>query len=164
MPSGSRFEIEYHTAAELAQLHEEIVGIYAAANAERRDHPFFQPDGFWTRLVERHAMTDEFRLVLGRFDGTAVGFAYGSPRREAGDIWAMIRQALPDIAAPSDTEPIYILREIAVHPRFQGRRHGHRLHDALLAGRPERLAQLLVLSDNLVAKRAYYSWGWRALP
>jgi hypothetical protein len=31
----------------------------------------------------------------------------------------------------------------------------------LLAGRPERLAQLLVLPDNLIAKRAYYSWGWR---
>jgi GNAT superfamily N-acetyltransferase len=135
--------------------------VYTAANAPRCDHPFFRPDAFWTRLVERHALTEDFELVLGRLNDVAVGFAYGSPRREVADIWVMVRKMLPDIAAPSDNEPIYVLREIAVHPRFQGRGYGHRLHDALLAHRPERMAQLLVLPDNVNAKCAYHSWGWR---
>jgi ribosomal protein S18 acetylase RimI-like enzyme len=161
MPASDTLEIECHTASDLAPLQDEVVGIYAAANAERRDHPFFQPEDFWTRLIERHALAEDFLFVLGRVDGIAAGFAFGSPRHEAADIWAMVRQALPDIPAPSDTEPIYVLREIAVHPRFQGRGYGHQLHDALLTGRPERIAQLLVLPDNLIAKRAYHSWGWR---
>lgn len=161
MPSGGTFEIERHSADSLAALRDDLVGIYAAANAERRDHPFFRSNDFWIRLVERYAVAEDFLLVLSRVDGVAVGFAFGSPRRDAADIWAMVRRALPEVAALSDSEPIYVLREIAVHPDFQGRGYGRRLHDALLADRPERLAQLLVLPDNQTAKRAYYSWGWR---
>ena len=155
-----RFEIEFYTAADLAALRDDLLDVYTAANASLRDHPFFHPDAFWNRLVDRHALTEDFSLVLGRVVGTAVGFAYGSPRREAPEIWAMVRRALPDIAVPSESETVYILREIAVHPRFQSRGYGHRLHDALLDGRPEALAQLLVLPDNVIAKRAYRSWGW----
>jgi ribosomal protein S18 acetylase RimI-like enzyme len=161
MPADNAFEVEQCNVADLAELREALLDVYAAANAVRRDHPFFQPDAFWTRLVERHALTEGFELVLGRLDGVAIGFAYGSPRRDPVDIWAMVRKTLPDVAVPSDTEPIYVLREIAVDPRFQGRGYGRRLHDTLLSGRPERIAQLLVLPDNASAKRAYYSWGWR---
>jgi len=163
MPTESAFDIERHDAADVPELRDDLLGVYAAANAERLRHPFFQPDAFWRRLVEHHAMTADFMLVLGRADGMAAGFAYGSPRATPADIWAMVRQALPEVAANDDTEPIYILREIAVHPGFQGRGLGHLLQDALLTGRLERIAQLLVLPDNLGAKRAYHSWGWREI-
>jgi ribosomal protein S18 acetylase RimI-like enzyme len=154
------FHVERCRAVDLPALHEDLLCVYATANADRSDNPFFQPDNFWRRLIACHALADDFLLVLGRIGSTSVGFAFGSPRHEAADIWGMVRRTLPDAAATDDQEPIYVLREIAVHPDHQGRGYGRRLHDALLAGRPERLAQLLVLPDNVAAKRAYYSWGW----
>jgi ribosomal protein S18 acetylase RimI-like enzyme len=161
MPVGEPFSIERRGATDLPVLHDDLLSVYAAANDEHRHVPYFQPDSFWERLSKHHALADDFLLVLGRVGNTAVGFAFGSPRQAAQEIWGMVRRALPDVPARDDTEPIYVLREIAVRPAYQGHGYGHALHDTLLAGRPERLAQLLVLPDNTVAKRAYHSWGWR---
>lgn len=91
-----------------------------------------------------------------------IGFAFGNPRDRTAEIWEAVARALPDVAVPENPEPVYIFRELNVYPRYQGRGYGRALHDALLANRPERLADLLVRPDN-PARLAYLSWGWRKL-
>jgi GNAT superfamily N-acetyltransferase len=74
----------------------------------------------------------------------------------------MTRAALPDVAAHSIDEPIYLFREFAVDPARQGKGYGRLLHDALLKTRSERLAHLLVRQDN-PAKGTYTHWGWQVI-
>jgi ribosomal protein S18 acetylase RimI-like enzyme len=156
-----RIRIEEYGANGVPGLRDELVAVYEAANADRRDDPFFRGDQFWHLLITGYVTADGFGLVAGRLRDGMVGFAFGSPRYAPGEIWTMVRRTLPDVAVPDETEPMYVLREIAVRPEHQRQGYGRALYDALLAGRPERLAQLLVLPDNRTAVSAYRSWGWR---
>jgi len=105
----------------------------------------------------------DFGTVAGWLDDLMVGYAFGSPRDRAQDIWDEVRSALPDVPIPEQPEPVYIFREFAVDPRWQRHGFGRVLHDALLGDRPEQLAHLLVRPANIAARSAYLSWGWRKI-
>ena len=92
-----------------------------------------------------------------------VGYGFGSPRDKTQDIWDEVREALPDVPIPERPEPVYIFRELAVDPPWQRHGFGRLLHDALLEDRSEQLAHLLVRPDNVAARAAYVSWGWRKI-
>jgi ribosomal protein S18 acetylase RimI-like enzyme len=161
MQRRASIRIERYGAEALPRHRGGLVAVYGAANANHRDDPFFSVDAFWTRLVDSYAPSPGFGLVAGWLADEMVGFAFGSPRKQSGEIWRMVRHTVPGIPVPDEDEPIYVLREIAVRPPYQRSGYGRALHDALLDGRPERLAQLLVLSDNRPARAAYRAWGWR---
>ncbi|MBC8092344.1 MAG: GNAT family N-acetyltransferase [Pseudonocardia sp.] len=137
--------------------------VYIASHLSYLQDPWSSPERFWARLVEMYVRTEDFGLVAGWSGSTMIGYAFGSVRSDARRIWDTVAQALPDVSVPSGIAPVYIFREFAVHPDHQGRGHGRTLHNTLLGTRGERLAHLLVRTHNERARRAYSSWGWRAI-
>jgi GNAT superfamily N-acetyltransferase len=154
--------LTHHGSAEALAMLSEILPIYAAAEAAQMHDPFFWPDRYVQRLKEMYAPDRGFGLVAGRLEGKLVGYAFGRPRGNTADIWQAVKENLPDIETPASPEPIFIFCEFQVHPDHQRHGYGHKIHDALLASRPERLAHLLVRPDNS-ARLAYRSWGWHML-
>jgi ribosomal protein S18 acetylase RimI-like enzyme len=153
--------IERYDAAGALGLRDDILPVYAAAHDDLIQDPWFSPERFWGRLVTLYLPGRDFELVVGRLGPRVVGYAFGSPRDESAALWADVRRALPAHRLPGGSPPVYVFREFAVHPRHQRQGRGRALHDALLATRPEPLAHLLVRQDNVPAKSAYRSWGWR---
>lgn len=149
--------IRHHDAAGALALRREMVTVYAAAHDDLMDDPWFHPDRFWQRLVDLYAPTRDFGMVSAWRDEEMVGYAFGSPRDDGGQLWNTVRDHLPDLPP---TGVVYIFREFAVSPAHQRRGYGRRVHDALLATRPEQVAHLLVRPDNVPAQHAYRAWRW----
>jgi GNAT superfamily N-acetyltransferase len=151
--------IDYHGPSESLQLREKILSVYLASHHDQQHNPWFGPDQFWKRLVELYAPSRDFGLVAAWQDDTMIGYAFGSPKDNAADVWEMVGQTLPGVPVPEPAVPIYFFREFAVRPDCQGKGYGHKIHDALLKTRGEPLAHLLVRTDN-PAKASYLHWGW----
>ena len=141
-------------------MREEILPVYAASHGDQMRDPWFHPDQFWERLVELYLPGRDFELVVGRVVDEVVGYALGSPRDQHGALWADLRSTYPEWGVPVDPLPMYMFREFAVHPAHQRKGVGRRLHNALLAHRPEPAAEFLVRKANAPAQAAYRSWGW----
>lgn len=150
-----------HDSAGTLHLGEELAEVYAAARADQAHNPFYSRERFLQRL-EMYVPGRDFELVTATIDDVLIGFAFGNPRDKSAEIWELVSTALPDVDVPATPDPVYIFRELNVRPDWQRRGVGRALHDALLAPRPESLADLLVRPDNL-ARLAYLSWGWRKL-
>ncbi|GAB3835815.1 GNAT family N-acetyltransferase [Kribbella italica] len=152
--------IERHDAISTAKLRDDILPVYAASHDDQMYDPWFHPDQFWERLVDLYLPGRDFELVAGRIAGVVVGYAFGSPRDQHGAIWDDLHSAYPGWGLPAESEPLYMFREFATDPEHQRKGVGRRVHDALLEGRPEPAAELLVRKDNVPAQAAYRSWGW----
>lgn len=97
-----------------------------------------------------------FALAAARDTGRLVGMAYVATL-EAGRWW---RGAIDP--PPADVQAVEKagLYELAVRRAYRGRGLARRLVDAVLAGRTESWAVLLVNPD-VVARAIYEKWGWR---
>lgn len=91
----------------------------------------------------------------GQWSGMPSGVSWGVPS----EVWETACQIMPGLPVLDATALVYFLREFAVHPSYQGRGHGRRLHDAILRTRSESLAYLLVRPEN-PAEATYRHWGW----
>jgi len=152
---------EYYDAGGTLKLREPLMALYLRSHLDQQDNPWYSPGQFWDRLVRLYAPGRDFGLVAAWRNEVMVGYAFGSPSDKAHEVWEMASVALTDLGVPSTPEPIYVFREFAVDPDYQGEGYGRLLHDALLRTRPERLAYLLVRPDNTAARLAYQSWGWQ---
>lgn len=145
-------------------LRDQVLPVYAASHHDMMHDPWFHPDRFWERLEDLYAPTRDFELITGWLNDRVVGYAFGSPRDNAETLWDEVVRAIPSLEIGADeTQPVYIFREFAVDPTYQGRGFGHVIHDALLLHRPEQIASLLVRPDNIPAKSAYLAWGWQKI-
>ena len=141
-----------------------MLRVYGASHEQPiRNDPWFSEEKFWHRLVELYAPGRDFEMVSGWLGDAMIGYAFGSPRDKSSATWEQVKAAWPSFPVSDMNEPIYIFREFAVHPEQQGRGYGRKLHDALLAKRPERMACLNVRVDNEQATGAYLSWGWQKI-
>lgn len=156
--------VRRHDGHETLDLREPILRVYGASHAEPiQREPWLAEEQFWQRLVELYAPGRGFEMVSGWLGHDMIGYAFGSPRdgMPTTPVWEQVKAAASDFPIRDMTESIYIFREFAVHPEHQSKGHGRELHNALLTGRPERLACLAVRVDNKQAAGAYLAWGWR---
>jgi|HubBroStandDraft_1064217.scaffolds.fasta_scaffold15654_4 ribosomal protein S18 acetylase RimI-like enzyme len=126
-----------------------IAAVYDDAYAARiaSGDPFASSEAFMERF-DSHASDPLIDLVIAQADGESVGQIWGCP-------------VTPTIAgAVGEGERVFALCEIMVRQAWTGQGLAHSLHDELLAGRPERFAQLYVRPENTGAYRAYLKWGW----
>jgi GNAT superfamily N-acetyltransferase len=158
-----------HDATAVPELYDELIDVHLDAHADQLDQPFYSAERFGERL-HNYAAGAGFELVTGRVDGLMVGYAFGSPLpattrwweplEEAGEADAvaeLIRETGPD--ENGGGYRTFAFREFLVRKGFQRRGYGRRLHDVLLADRPEERATLLVRPDN-PARQLYLRWGW----
>ncbi|WP_285685445.1 GNAT family N-acetyltransferase [Actinoplanes sp. NBRC 103695] len=154
-----RLALRHHGPDDTLTMRDLLVPIYSATHAPLIGvDPWNAPEKWWQRLTDTYSKTRDFDLVTG-WDGDEVaGYAFGSPNDSA-RLWPSIHPVFPHLNAAG---PVYIFREFAVRPDVQRRGYGMLIHDELLSGRPEQVAHLLLRKDNLPARAAYVSWGWKA--
>ncbi len=137
----------------------ELLVVYEQIYAERLGDPFFSAPRYWQRLTA-YGDRAGFALATGRIDGTLVGYALGYTLPAGSGWWRGLRASVEPELLVEDGQRTFALTEIMVREEWRRRGYARRLHDALLAGRPERRAALLVLPDNEPARAAYATWGW----
>ena len=99
--------------------------------------------------------------MIGCVTGTLVGYAYGVPLPARTLWWEGLTEPLPDEVIRETGRRTFALNELMVRQAWRRRGYARQLHDALLAGRPEERATLLVEASNAPARTAYENWGWR---
>jgi GNAT superfamily N-acetyltransferase len=139
-----------------------LTEVYADVYADRIANPFFSVERFAQRL-DNHLRAPGYALVIAELAGTLTGYAYGATLRADTLWWNGMREPLPPAMTRETGRRTFALNEIMV--RAPWRRHGigRRLHDALLNGRSEERATLLVEQGNEAANAAYRRWGWRRI-
>ncbi len=115
-------------------------------------------------IMRRHFGRRGYQGFVALNTGRLVGFVYGYTG-DPGQYWydkvwaAMTPQQRAKWLEPEHFEFV----ELAVHPEWQGQGIGSRLHDLLLAGRPESVALLTVRADNAPALHLYRNRGWEVV-
>jgi ribosomal protein S18 acetylase RimI-like enzyme len=146
----------------LYEYRDELLAVYAEVYADRLDDPFFSLPRYWERL-EAYAKRDGFSLVTGRVDGELVGYALGYTLPAGSRWWQGFRGDVDPAELSENGHRTFALTEIMVRASWRRQGYARALHDALLAGRAEERATLLVRPDNIPARDAYQSWGWEKL-
>ena len=139
----------------------ELVSVHVDARGELVGPGFYSAERFGERL-ERCFRAPGFTLVSARVGERLVGYSFGSPLAADTGWWDTTELIDPSAQTElmvEDGRRTFAFREILVRKGDQGRGYAHRLHDALLADRPEERAVLLVRPDN-PARRLYLRWGW----
>lgn len=95
--------------------------------------------------------------------GTLLGFAYGW-HAVPGQWWYdQVQALLPEAEAARWLEDCFEFAELAVVRAARGQGIGGALHDALLAGQPQRTAILSVNPQAAPAYRLYLGRGWETV-
>ncbi|BAJ26474.1 hypothetical protein [Kitasatospora setae] len=139
----------------------ELLAVYADVRAPLLHLPNYRVAAFAERL-DGYAAGPGFGLVLGRAEGSGVvGYAYGTTVAAGDRYWARMAEPLP---AGFTDAPVLALREIGVRAAWRGSGTARRIHDALVAGRAEGRAVLMVnpLAGEGKVLRVYESWGYEA--
>lgn len=159
--SSEEVAIEHVPAATLlGTLRRRVVDVWASAHDLPRASPTREEFGR-TRL-RRHSERDDFRF-LGAFaaEERLVGFVYGYTGAPGQWWYDRVARALDREARRRWLEPGHFeFTELAVHPEFQGRGVGSRLHDRVLDGLPHERAMLSALADNAPVVAFYRRRGW----
>jgi len=155
---AGQIQIGRHPAGPVDAMTAELIAVHLDARAELLDQPFYSAERFAERLAE-HITESNFELVVGRIDGRLVGYAYGSSLPVDTWFWSSLEGIADRELIEENGRRTFWLRELLVCKRYQRRGYAHRLHDALLANRPEERAVLFVRGDN-PARLLYRRWGW----
>lgn len=160
MTAGLAFE---HLGSDELLTHKDVItDLYVVTYQEEIENPFQTVERFMRR-VDGYARAPGFEFVLGRVQGQAVGVALGYPLPPGARWWNGLTTPVAPELIEEDGRRTFALCELMVHPGYQAKSVGHRLHDELLLSRPERRATLLVKDDNETARQAYEKWGWRQI-
>ncbi|MGW7505953.1 GNAT family N-acetyltransferase [Streptomyces albidoflavus] len=137
--------------ADLPVIRQTLLNVHADAYADQMDDEFHQR---FPWFVDHWGGQEGFACVIG-FDGEEpVGFAYGAPA-VAGREWWREHLSVPGGAST------FSVSELMVRPRWRKTGVSRRLHEELLAGRPEALAVLLVDPEHPKVEALYETWGYR---
>ncbi|SFQ47624.1 Acetyltransferase (GNAT) domain-containing protein [Actinomadura madurae] len=139
-----------------------IVPVYVASHREVIDRPFYSAERFADRF-SGYAKAPGFEIVIARLGEEPVGQAFGYALPPSARWWNGLTTPVPDGFTEETGSRTFALNELMVVPEWQGKGVAHALHDALLGGRAEERATLLVREDNGSAQRAYGRWGWRKI-
>ncbi|MGI5201368.1 GNAT family N-acetyltransferase [Spirillospora sp. CA-108201] len=150
-----------HGPSEVAEILETvIVPVYAASHPDLISQPFYSAERFAER-VRSYSGVSGFQTVVAHIAGEAVGQAIGCTLPEKTRWWKGLTTPVPDGFTTETGARTFALNELVVILQWQGQGVAHALHDALLDGRAEERATLLVRDDNDSAQRGYARWGWR---
>lgn len=154
-------KVELHRHTDTSGIWQTLLDVYADVRAPLLHLPHYAVDAYAERLA-RHAAEPGFEVVIG-YDGTeAVGYAYCNTVEPGNRWWKRMDPPLPDHLT---AEPAAALKEIMVRSPWRGTGTARRIHDELLAQRPEHHVSLLVnpaAGDGKV-HRLYETWGYQTI-
>jgi ribosomal protein S18 acetylase RimI-like enzyme len=160
--AANKLRLARHDASGTQAQKAELLAVYQEVYAERLNRPFFHPDRFWQRL-EGYASRGGFRLITGRVDDELVGFTLGETLPENSGWWRGFQGDVDPELLRETGERTFAINELMVRPAWRRCGYTKILSRALLEGRPEERALLLVRAENKPAYSAYLSWGFQVI-
>ncbi|MBO2451653.1 GNAT family N-acetyltransferase [Actinomadura barringtoniae] len=151
------YSITRHTSDEAIAMEGELTELYVKTYAEPpyNGGGVYTEDGFHTRN-QRQFRSPGFSLITARSsEGDLVGFAFGFTMGP-GRWWGGATE--PD--GPVMGQDKFALIELVVDAAHRGQGLGRRMHDEILANRPERYSTLCAHPGAQPARDAYDRWGW----
>ncbi|MFE4515460.1 GNAT family N-acetyltransferase [Kitasatospora sp. NPDC056783] len=129
-----------------------LIDVHADAYADEMDDEFTQR---FPWFVDHWTGLEGFACVVAYDGDEPIGFAYGAPLAAGREWW---REHIDPAPEPSTT---FGFSELMVRPHWRKTGVSAQLQSALIDGRPEALAVLLVDPDHPKVQRLYESWGYR---
>ncbi|WP_433227723.1 GNAT family N-acetyltransferase [Actinomadura formosensis] len=153
MPDGDGYTLARHNGEQAVAMLDEVARVYVPAYAEPpyEPHPMFSRVEFTARTT-RQAAREGFTLIAARTgEGELAGFSFGLPFA-AGRWWRDVSGSTPPPEVVNAAK--FSVIELVVAAPHRGRGLAGRLLDALLDGRPEQYAMLLVSISEVVCTDA----------
>ncbi|MEV5936375.1 GNAT family N-acetyltransferase [Streptomyces sp. NPDC052079] len=157
---ANTIELIRYDQEEFADIRPTLVSLYAEVYADQLPDPFFSVERFEQRL-EGYASRPGWEAVVAYDGGEAAGYAFASTLPEGSAWWAGMLEPLPEEQTAEDGRRTLALFELMVRRPWRGTGIARRIHEELLAGRPEERVTLLVESSHPKVKGLYESWGYR---
>lgn len=152
-------EIELRHATSIDEVWGTLIDVYAEVRADRLHEPHYSVERYGERLA-RHAAEPGWEVVVG-FDGSEpVGYAYANTLQPEDRWWRRMSPPLPE---EYTEKPTIAVKEIMLRTSWRGKGVARRIHDELLAARPEEQVTLLVnpQAGGGKVKALYEGWGYR---
>ncbi|MGW3787100.1 N-acetyltransferase family protein [Micromonospora chokoriensis] len=153
-------QLRHHNADEAEGILDQLVDLYLKVYAGGGE---FHSEDRYRRQLSLHMQRVGWELVTATLDGTLVGYIYGFPLPPQTRWWEGIHEPVPPGFTEEDGQRTFAVSELLVHPGRRRQGIARALHDALVEGRTEARATLLVRPDNDAARAAYRSWGWSSV-
>lgn len=153
--------IELRHATDLDDVWNTLIEVYAEVRADQLHLPHYSVERYGERLA-RHGGEPGWEAVVG-FDGDEpVGYAYVNTLLPDDRWWQRMATPLPEGCAD---KPTVALKEIMLRVPWRGTGTARRIHDELLANRPEEQVSLLVnpLAGNGKVQALYERWGYEEI-
>jgi GNAT superfamily N-acetyltransferase len=152
--------IKHYGVEQAAEVRPVLLEVYADVYADRQDDPFFAVDRFAEGLDGWSGRPD-WSCVIGWVGLEAVGYAYGAPLPKDAAWWGGLLTERPKHDIAETGTRTFAISELMVRSQWRKKGISRALHDALLHGRPEERATLLVEKDHPKVRTLYQSWGWQ---
>jgi GNAT superfamily N-acetyltransferase len=161
MTSG--FEIIRFDGSEAKAVHAEVVDVYRAAFTEPPFGDTGKEVGWFDQELAGDVDLPDFRCLVARRNGEAIGFAYGFRTFEDepwNDWYAEVLRSVGPDAADAWIRGQFALGWFAVRPANRGVGIGTRLYDELLASVEPTRWWLVTHDLETAARRLYRQKGW----
>jgi GNAT superfamily N-acetyltransferase len=160
--SCSKLDVEYqrYPGQDILGIRHSLRTIYAEVYSEP---PYLWGDEqtkLFEERLEAQRQQDGFALVGARIGGELVGFTFGVTLRPESRWWSGLLSPVGESVTRESPSRTLAVVELLVRSPWRRLGIGKRLHDMLLADRPEERATLTVLPEARPAQLAYAKWGW----
>lgn len=153
--------IQLHHSTDIDDVWNALIDVYAEVRADQLHQPHYSVERYGERLA-RHATEPGWEAVIG-YDGTEpIGYAYVNTLQLNDRWWRRMTTPLP----PGCTGiPTVALKEIMLRDPWRGTGTARRIHDELLAARPEQQVSLLVnpQAGGGKVQALYEGWGYEVV-
>ncbi|GAA2628297.1 GNAT family N-acetyltransferase [Streptomyces axinellae] len=151
--------IELRRATDLDSVWTTLIEVYAEVRADRLHQPHYSVERYGERLA-RHGAEPGWEAVIAFARREPVGYAYANTLQPGDRWWQRMRSPLPDGCADKST---VALKEMLLRGPWRGTGTALRIHDELLAARPEEQVSLLVnpLAGDGKVQALYEKWGYK---
>ncbi|WP_193514510.1 GNAT family N-acetyltransferase [Streptomyces griseoloalbus] len=150
--SAADLVVRRYTHGDLPQIRQTLIDIHADAYADAMDDEFNQR---FPWFVDHWGGNADFDCVIAWGGDEATAFAYGAPAAPEREWW---REHVKPAPEKSRT---FSYSELAVRKKYRKMGMAELVSRALLGGRDEDLAVLLVDTEHPKVQELYESWGFR---